>query len=59
LEWSVDGFFFMGGFFSGYVLVKKLGKVKITGTPLFYIKAVIMRALRIIPAYAIALLFYY
>ena len=49
----------MGGFFSGYVLVKKLGKVKFKQTPVFYVKIIIMRVLRILPSYAAALFFYY
>ena len=57
MPYSVDGFFFMGGFFAAFVLVKKLKKVNFKSTPFFYLQAIILRALRILPAYAAALFF--
>ena len=54
---TVDHFFFIGGFFSGYVLPAKLEKVKPKHFPLFYLKIVVMRYLRIMPAYMAAMFF--
>jgi len=55
--YTVDHFFFIGGFFSGYVLPAKLEKVKPKHFPLFYLKIVVMRYLRIMPAYMAAMFF--
>ena len=58
-DYSVDLFFFMGGFFSGFVLVKKVAKVKISKFPLMYLKILVVRYLRIMPAYMAAMFFYW
>ena len=57
--YAVDIFYFFGGFFSGYVLSAKLKKVKYFRFPLFYILGVILRILRIVPAYAACIFFYW
>ncbi len=56
--YAVDIFFFMGGFFSGFVLVKKLEKIKsVFGFLPAYLVVIFHRYFRIIPAYAVALFF--
>lgn len=47
--YSVDTFFYLGGFFSAYVLVQKLKDKKLTFK--LYFQLIIYRALRILPAY--------
>ena len=56
--YAVDVFFWMGGFFSAFVLVKKLEKVKnvLHFIPAYFL-VVFHRAFRILPAYAVALFF--
>jgi len=57
--YAVDVFFFLGGFFSGFVLTKKLANTKIIHFPFIYITAILHRALRILPAYMTALFIYW
>eukprot|EP01017_Pseudomicrothorax_dubius_P026568 TRINITY_DN2977_c0_g1_i3.p1 TRINITY_DN2977_c0_g1~~TRINITY_DN2977_c0_g1_i3.p1 ORF type:complete len:428 (+),score=33.04 TRINITY_DN2977_c0_g1_i3:78-1361(+) len=57
LMFSVDVFFFMGGFFFAFVFVKKLANSQLTiGT---YLYTLFHRVLRIIPSYLMAILLFW
>jgi len=49
----------LGGFFSGFVLTMKLNKMSIFKFMPSYLLLLVNRALRIMPAYAIAIFFYF
>jgi len=52
--YAVDVFFFMGGFFAAYAVTMKLKDTSLS--ILLYLKLLVFRALRIIPAYAAMIL---
>ena len=56
----VDTFFFMGGFFSGYVMISKLKKInlKVGEKVFFYVFLILLRALRTLPVVIACSLFY-
>ena len=57
--YSVDVFFFLGGFFAAFVLVRKLKNVSIGKLPIVFVAACILRWLRIMPSYAAGIFYLY